>query len=528
VLRPGMPGGVGQALPGHRDDVPGHSVDDGEIDGSREGDRRGDEEADGELVHEVDDREAGAAPLRPLEGEDDGADVRDARVEMTDGPPDPLRHRVVGRGAGDALELEPRREELLDDVVVEVPRDPAAVLDPGHPLLVRPGARQLHRETRLPGEVRGHAEVGHREAGGAGCPCDQEHPACGPGGDERHDHRGAQPRLLGEDEPQLVAVLEEARLPSLEHAVHGGVGGASDLPARAVGIEPARGEHGEPGPVGGGEQHAHHLRTREGEHAVDQHLDRVPLRCGHHGRGDLGRGGRPGLAHPGLRVEPRVLDRDAGRRGEGGDELLVLRAEPPRRAVAEVQVAVDRVAHPDGNPEEAVHRGVRRREPRVPRVLREVVEPDRDRLVDDGPEEPVTLGQMPDGGDLRLGHPDVDELLEIALGGHDAESPVLGSDQLDRRLDDAAEEDREIEVLDHQLVGPQQGAEAPLGELHVAHLQHQVVEHLIELASGLVREAEPATVGHRGTRPALRGDDPVTGPPRGQGYALASMRGPRL
>ena len=45
------------------------------------------------------------------------------------------------------------------------------------------------------------------------------------------------------------------------------------------------------------------------------------------------------------------------------------------------------------------------------RILGDVPEPDRSRIVDQGPEQPASLGRVPDRLDLLSGNPDVHERL---------------------------------------------------------------------------------------------------------------------
>ena len=74
-----------------------------------------------------------------------------------------------------------------------------------------------------------------------------------------------------------------------------------------------------------------------------------------------------------LGVEPGVLDRDAGSRGQADDQLLVDVAEHVGRPlVGEVEVAEELVTYPDRHPEERAHRRVTRWEAVAVRVLGEV------------------------------------------------------------------------------------------------------------------------------------------------------------
>ena len=82
------------------------------------------------------------------------------------------------------------------------------------------------------------------------------------------------------------------------------------------------------------------------------------------------------VPHP--RVQPRVLDRDAGRDSERHDELLVDVAERVVRAlVGQVQVPEDLTADRDGHPEERPHRWVIRGEAEAVGMLAKVGKSDR-------------------------------------------------------------------------------------------------------------------------------------------------------
>ena len=64
----------------------------------------------------------------------------------------------------------------------------------------------------------------------------------------------------------------------------------------------------------------------------------------------------PLLAAPDVLVQPGVLDRDGGGRGERDHDVLVLGGEPAR-LVGQVEVADDGVADSDRDAEEAAHLG---------------------------------------------------------------------------------------------------------------------------------------------------------------------------
>ena len=102
-----------------------------------------------------------------LEPEDQGTDLADRHVEVVDD-----RHHPGGdlglQPAGQPLERESRGEQALDDVVVQVPTDPVAILQDAEPLLVGTGLGELEGQRGLLSEGRGHLEIGivERRPGG--------------------------------------------------------------------------------------------------------------------------------------------------------------------------------------------------------------------------------------------------------------------------------------------------------------------------------------------------------------------------
>ena len=89
-------------------------------------------------------------------------------------------------------------------------------------------------------------------------------------------------------------------------------------------------------------------------------------------------------------VEPRVLDRDGGLRGEQRHDLLVLRGEVGAVGLlGQVQVPVGDAAEDDRNAEEGPHQRVVRREADRPRIRREIVKPQRVRVPDQDAEDPA-------------------------------------------------------------------------------------------------------------------------------------------
>ena len=100
-------------------------------------------------------------------------------------------------------------------------------------------------------------------------------------------------------------------------------------------------------------------------------------------------------------VETRVLDRDRGLGGEQLHELLVLGGERGAALLlGQVQVSVGDPAQQDRDTEERPHRRVVRREADRARVVGEVVEPQRLRVVDQRAENPAAVRRV---ADRRLG-----------------------------------------------------------------------------------------------------------------------------
>ena len=95
-------------------------------------------------------------------------------------------------------------------------------------------------------------------------------------------------------------------------------------------------------------------------------------------------------------VEPRVLDRDRGLRGEEGDEVLVLLRELALALLGEVEVPVRDAAEQDRHAEEGRHRRVVRREAGGVAVLLEAGEAERTRLSDQRAEDPAAVRRVAD------------------------------------------------------------------------------------------------------------------------------------
>ncbi len=160
----------------------------------------------------------------------------------------------------------------------------------------------------------------------------------------------------------------------------------------------------------------------------------------------LGRRCAPRLPGRRLGEEPGVVDRESRVGCQGAGQLLVVIGEASGCRVRQIEVAVHRVPYSDRHPEKSGHRRMRGREPDRTRVRGDRVDADGARVVDQGAEQSVTLREMPDARHLLGRHADMDELLEAAPFGDDAQRPVPCADELHRRLHDRAEHDRQIEV----------------------------------------------------------------------------------
>ena len=96
-------------------------------------------------------------------------------------------------------------------------------------------------------------------------------------------------------------------------------------------------------------------------------------------------------------VEPGVLDRDGRLTGQQRHELLVLFGEGLAAGLlGQVEVAVGHAAEQDRHAEERAHRRVTGRESDRARILGEVVQAQRVRLVDQRAEDPATAGEIAD------------------------------------------------------------------------------------------------------------------------------------
>ena len=91
-------------------------------------------------------------------------------------------------------------------------------------------------------------------------------------------------------------------------------------------------------------------------------------------------------------VEPRVLDGDSRLTRKQGDELLILLGEVlPKLLLGEIEVAVGDAAQQDRHAQERLHRRMRGREADRPRILGQVMQAERLRIVDERSEDPAPV-----------------------------------------------------------------------------------------------------------------------------------------
>jgi hypothetical protein len=248
---------------------------------------------------------------------------------------------------------------------------------------------------------------------------------------------------------------------------------------------------------------------------------RLRLRARQQALGDAGGGGQPLLAPVRLLEQAGVLDRDAGRRRQRHDQLLVALGELAAVALlGEVEVAEGLAAHEHRDAEERAHRRVVGREAGRRRVPGEVRQPDRRRLVDEQAEDALAARQVPDlGAGVRV-DADGDELDEVApLGPEDAERGVVRVGEVGRELRDAAQRVGQAEVARHRHDGVQQPVHLLLG-----------VEDLLRAVDELAQQRVQPEARHAGGGPGvgLRPRVVVHGAfPPGPGRWLSGYRGDR-
>lgn len=301
--------------------------------------------------------------------EDRGADLGDRGVERGHLLLDAGRGGGIHR-TGNRLEAQARPEEALDDVIVQVARDPPPVFEHGEALRVGLGGGERKRDGGLCGEFGGHDELGFGEAREPRTTEYREgaHPLVG----AREGHRHGGPEA-GNLEARVVG---EHGLAALDRTPGNGVCRLEEQAVRVGGERAARQLDAQQTITDGGD-HGDEVCLGEVDNAFGEGGEGVIRLLGEQDRGHLGARFGPALAPAGLLVETGMLDRGSRGCGKGGDELLVFGGEGSAVAVGEVQVAVHLVADAHRNSEEAVHRGVIRRESARAGVGGEVLEPDR-------------------------------------------------------------------------------------------------------------------------------------------------------
>src|SRR5665213_2787177 len=112
-------------------------------------------------------------------------------------------------------------------------------------------------------------------------------------------------------------------------------------------------------------------------------------------------------------VQPCILDRDTGSRGEGEHDALVLVVEVATAALlGQIEVPEDLITHPYWHAKEAHHRWMIRREAEGCRMFLEIVQPQRARVVDQEAEDAAAARQGSDTFDGLVIDADGDELRE--------------------------------------------------------------------------------------------------------------------
>ncbi len=213
-----MPHDVRESFPHEGRDVVSERVlraDD--VDRTGEGDGGRFSEGGADLVDDVDQAVAktGVVFAGVRKREDDRPDTGDRVVQDLHCAIEPRLNETRPHGRFDALQLHPGAEQLLDDVVVQVPGDARTVLEEQHPLTV--GARRCHfdRERRLAGQRRGVLQVERGESRSPRPPAGEQHRCLAVGCLERHEQRGTEARDL--ERERRREVFGAGRLGSFEH-----------------------------------------------------------------------------------------------------------------------------------------------------------------------------------------------------------------------------------------------------------------------------------------------------------------------
>lgn len=170
-----------------------------------------------------------------------------------------------------------------------------------------------------------------------------------------------------------------------------------------------------------------------------------------------------GLACFGQLVQAGVLDGDAGLPGEHrGQTLVVLGEVFPAFLLGEVEVPEDEAAGQDRDTQEGPHRGMVVGETDGAWILRQVVQADRSRMLDESAEEPASDGQFADALALGFGQPVEHEVGQTGAGLVDhTEGSVPATDHATRRLDDPMENGVQIELSGQEDAGVDECPQAP-------------------------------------------------------------------
>src|SRR5580693_568166 len=183
---------VGQGFAGDGQDVAGQRLVRAWVERADEADAGGEAELRGVLVDDLHDPggQPGGGRAGLVEPEDAGADLVDDLVQGVHVAVDLFRGRGVGAG-GVALHPHAEGEQVLDDVVVQVARDPVVVFGLGQGDLVGAGPGEFHRHRGVAGEGGGHVQVCPGESRAGGQPAQQQGPADLLAGCQRHDDQRA-------------------------------------------------------------------------------------------------------------------------------------------------------------------------------------------------------------------------------------------------------------------------------------------------------------------------------------------------
>ena len=130
------------------------------------------------------------------------------------------------------------------------------------------------------------------------------------------------------------------------------------------------------------------------------------------------------------------------------DELHVLvREVATSRLLGEIEIPVDDAPYANRNSEERPHGWVARREADGPRILGQVVKPERSRVPDDGAEDPAPERRLAELGPRSLVDPGRDEALEPEPAlVEDTQRRIPRSGDRSDRVDNALEQ-----IVERQL-----------------------------------------------------------------------------